>query len=141
MKLGNRGNRLDALARVPAFQRLSQRDLAAVDRLSTEVEVPAGKMLAERGERGHEFMLILEGTARVDLSRGRRVRLGPGDFFGEMSLIDGEPRSADVVAESPMRLLAISHRDFWSLLYEVPQISRKIMSALSQRLRQAERGQ
>ena len=140
MKLISKTQRLDALQQIPSFQGLNRRELAALARLSDEVDVAPGQVLARLGERGREFMLILEGVARVELSNGRRLKLGPGDFFGEMSLIDGEPRSATVVAETPMHLLVINHREFWSLLYEIPQIARKIMVALSQRVRQAQKG-
>jgi len=75
----------------------------------------------------------------VTTPHGRVIRLGPGDFFGEMSLIDGEPRSADVTAATPMRLLAIGYREFWQMLDESLPIVRKIMRTLCQRLRRAER--
>ena len=69
----------------------------------------------------------------------KRLRLGPGDFFGEMSLLDGGPRSATVVAETPLRLLVIPRRAFWTLLTKVPQLNQKILVTLSQRVRQAEK--
>ncbi len=83
--------------------------------------------------------MILDGRARVEVSTRRRLRLGRGDFFGEMSLLDGEPRSATVVAETPLRLLVIHRRGFWILLREVPELTRTILVTLSQRVRQAER--
>ena len=82
----------------------------------------------------------MEGQAFVRTSGGRRVRLGPGDFIGEMSLLDGEPRSATVEAVTPMRLLVIASRDFWRILDAAPPMTRKIMRALVRRVREAERG-
>ncbi len=71
--------------------------------------------------------------------RGHAAHIGPGDFFGEMSLIDGDPRSATVKAATPMRLLVLGYREFWQLLDESLPMVRKTMRALSRRLRQAEK--
>jgi len=102
--------------------------------------VPAGKRLATAGHVGREMFIIVNGEATVRTRQKRAIRLGPGDFVGEMSLIDGGLRSADVEAATPMRLLVVSFRDFWSLLEAAPALSRKIMQTLSRRLREAERG-
>jgi CRP/FNR family transcriptional regulator/CRP/FNR family cyclic AMP-dependent transcriptional regulator len=67
-----------------------------------------------------------------------RNRIGPGEFFGEMSLLDGQPRSATVVADTPMRMLVIPRREFVTLLREVPSLTERILIALCQRLRHAE---
>ena len=75
----------------------------------------------------------------VEVTRRKRVRLMPGEFFGEMSLLDGEPRSATVRAETDMRLLVILRRNFQTLLTEVPELTRNILVVLSRRLRDLER--
>ncbi len=98
-----------------------------------------GNRLATIGEAGREMFIIVDGRALVTTRRGRTVHLGPGDFFGEMSLIDGDPRSATVDAATPMRLLVLKYREFWQLLDESLPMTRKIMRTLSRRLRQAER--
>lgn len=140
MALFSRDKKIDHLEDVPIFQTCTRRQLLAVARISDVVEVPAGKTLARDAEVGNEFYLILQGTARVEVAGGRRVRrLGPGDFFGEMSLIDGKPRSATVVAETPMQLLVIHRRAFWRLLTEIPHLNYKIMVTLSERVREAEK--
>ncbi|MDR7481702.1 MAG: cyclic nucleotide-binding domain-containing protein [Armatimonadota bacterium] len=126
------------LQKVPLFAALSAAQLQRVARLADEVEVPQGKRLAAVGQPGHELYVIVEGQATVRLPNGRTVRLGPGEFFGEMSLIDGGPRSATVDAATPMRLLVIGHREFWTLVSEAPTLAAKVMRTLSQRLRQAE---
>ena len=127
------------LEKLPLFAGLSRRELDQISRLIEEVEVPAGKRLAAAGAPGHELFIIAEGRAAVTTRGGRMIHLRPGDFFGEMSLIDGEPRSASVEATTPMRLLVIGYREFWQLLDESLPIVRKIMRMLCQRLRRAER--
>ncbi len=123
---------------VALFEGLSSRELQKVARLADEVEVAASKRLATAGETGRELFVIVEGRATVKTPRGRTVKLGPGQFFGEMSLLDGAPRSATVEASTPMRLLVIGQREFGGLLTEVPSVAKRIMRTLSQRLREAD---
>ena len=130
---------MTVLERLPLFAGLSGKELERIGRLVEEIEVPAGRQLASTGEAGRELFIIIDGRAVVTTARGRVIRLRPGDFFGEMSLIDGEPRSADVTAATPMRLLAIGYREFWQMLDESLPIVRKIMRTLCQRIRRAER--
>ncbi len=140
MPLWRKANKVALLEQIPNFRGLSQKELTQIAGLADEVEVPAGKRLATAGESGHEFFVIVEGEADVRTARGRKVRLGPGDFIGEMSLLDGEPRSATVEATTPMRLLVIAHREFWRMLDAAPPITRKILRTLVRRVRDAERG-
>jgi CRP-like cAMP-binding protein len=135
----SRINKVAVLERLPLFAGLSGKELERIGRLVEEIEVPAGRQLASTGDAGRELFIIVDGRAVVTTARGRVIRLRPGDFFGEMSLIDGEPRSADVTAATPMRLLAIGYREFWQMLDESLPIVRKIMRTLCQRLRRAER--
>jgi CRP-like cAMP-binding protein len=95
-------------------------------------------VLTRAGEPGDEFFLIIDGTARADVSTDRHVLLHPGEFFGEMSLLDGGPRSATVVAGTSVRLLVISRRYFSALLRDVPGLTQTILVTLSKRVRQAE---
>lgn len=134
----SKADKVDLLRGVPLFDGLTQSQLRQVAQLADEVEVPAGKRLATAGEYGHEFFVIIEGEATVKTRKGRNVRLGRGDFFGEMSLLDGEPRSASVEAVTPLRLLIIGHREFWQFIAVASQITRKILETLSRRLRKAE---
>jgi CRP/FNR family cyclic AMP-dependent transcriptional regulator len=134
-----RGSKITILEKIPLFEGLSQRDLDRVSRLTHEIDVPAGHRVATVGETGRELFIIVDGRALVSTRRGRSVYLGPGDCFGEMSLIDGEPRSANVQAVTPMRLLAVGYREFWQLLDEHLSIVRKITRTLARRLREAER--
>ena len=107
-------------------------------RITDVIEVPAGTVLARQGQPGNEFYLIVDGSARVEVSSRKRARLAPGAYFGEMSLLDGGERSATVVAETPMRLLVIKRRDFSTLLREAPELTQNILATLSRRVRQAE---
>jgi CRP-like cAMP-binding protein len=131
-------DKITRLEEVALLSECSRKQLKAVARITEVVEVPAGTLLARQGDPGNEFYLIMDGAARVELSPRRRARLKPGDYFGEMSLLDGEPRSASVFAETPMRLLVIKRRDFATLLREAPELTQNILATLSRRLRQAE---
>lgn len=135
----SKSGKIALLKKVSLFHGLSDRQLQQVARLAEEVDVQAGKRLAADGGTGSELFVIAEGEASVKTRDGRTSRLRAGEFFGEMSLIDGGPRSATIDAASPMKLIVIGHREFWSLLAAAPQLNAKIMRVLSQRLRDAER--
>lgn len=128
----------DWLAAVPMFSGLNARQLKAVSRLADEIVRAKGSLLAQEGELGREFFLILEGTAGIYRGKKRVATLGPGKFFGEISLIDRGPRTASVKAETDMRALDIGVREFSSLLDSVPGMSRRIMINLCARLRECE---
>jgi CRP/FNR family transcriptional regulator, cyclic AMP receptor protein len=131
-------DKIERLQTVPIFQSCTRRQLRAVARITGVFDAPTGKLLTRAGEPGNEFFLILDGTARVDVTSRKQVRLGPGDFFGEMSLLDGGPRSATVIAETPLRLLVINRRNFASVLEQVPALAHTLLVTLSRRVRQAE---
>ena len=103
-----------------------------------EVEVPKGKVLVEEGRIGLEFFLIVDGKAVVTRNGRKVATLGPGDYFGELALLDRRPRSASVVSETEMDLLVLSQRQFNGLLESVPTISRKMLAAMANRLREAD---
>lgn len=126
------------LRQLPLFKDLSNRELDLVARLADEIEIPAGRQLTTFGNSGQEFIVIAEGTAKASFANGRTARLGAGDFLGEMSLIDGQPQSATVEADSPVRLFVFGQREFFGMLYEAPYVAKKIMSQLSLRVRRAE---
>jgi CRP-like cAMP-binding protein len=120
------------------FSGCSASELRKIRSSLDQVTVPAGKLLVEEGRIGMEFFLITKGTAKVT-RRGRKVAiLGPGDYFGELALLDRKPRSASVVSESDMELLVLSQRQFNGLLESVPSISRKMLAAMANRLRDAD---
>ena len=120
------------------FSSCTSTELRKIRSSCDEVEVPAGKILVEEGRIGLEFFLIVTGTARVT-RHGRKVAvLGPGSHFGELALLDRRPRSASVVSETEMDVLVLSQRQFNSLLEAVPTISRKMLAAMAERLREAD---
>ena len=129
----------ELLAAVPLFEGLSRRELEPILRAAKDMSVDADKRILEQGDRGVGFHLILEGTCRVLVGDDEVASLGPGDYFGEMSLVDGGPRSATVVAETPVRTLSLTSWTFLPLLDENPSIARKLLVEMSRRLRAAER--
>jgi CRP/FNR family cyclic AMP-dependent transcriptional regulator len=129
---------LQMLKSVPLFEGLTNKELEAVLRVGKEVTHEAGEALVEQGKRGVGFHLITHGKARV-LVRGRtQAHLKPGDYFGEMSLLDGQPRSATVKAETDVQTLSLASWDFLPLIDRHPSISRKLLLEMSRRLREAE---
>jgi len=133
-----REEKISYLERVPIFEACSTRQLRAVADISKVVEVPERTVLTRQGESGDEFFIIVDGTALVTLSMHKRHRLRPGEFFGEMSLLDGEPRSATVKAETDLRVLVINRAHFWQLLREVPELTQRMLVNLSRRVRDLE---
>jgi CRP/FNR family transcriptional regulator, cyclic AMP receptor protein len=129
---------LKHLSQVPMFKALSRRDLALVARLAEDYHVDAGYVFVREGRRESQFYWILDGTARV--TRGRRTvaRLGPGDYFGELALLDPGPRNATVTADTGMEVLELGAREFGGLLEEVPGIARKLLAGLARRLHEAD---
>ena len=103
-----------------------------------EVTVPAGKVLVEEGTTGHEFFLIVDGTARVTRNGKKVATLGPGSYFGELALLDRKPRSASVVSDTELTVLVLSQREFYGVLDSVPTIDRKLLSAMATRLRESD---
>lgn len=127
------------LQRVPILGDCTKRQLRAIARTTDVLETPAGEVLARAGDRGEQFFFIVDGAVRIEVSPHYHHRIGPGEFFGEMSLLDGEPRSATVIADTTVRLLLIHRREFANLLKLVPTLTRQILVALCQRVRQAEK--
>ena len=128
---------LDRLTGVPLFAALSTKELKDVLARTRVVEHSVGEMV-EEGDKGVGFHLILEGTAKV--SQGGKVlsTLGPGDYFGEISLIDGKPRSATVRPDGPIKTLSLPAWNFESLLDKHPSIARAMLLGLCAHLRAAE---
>jgi CRP-like cAMP-binding protein len=129
------GSVIDHLAAVPMFAACSKREAQAVCRAATEIDVPAGKALTTEGERGQEFIIVISGKAVADRGGKEVATFGPGDYFGEIALLDPGPRTATVVAETPMTVAVVAQRDFAQLLADVPTLSTKILRGLARRLR------
>jgi CRP/FNR family cyclic AMP-dependent transcriptional regulator len=129
---------LQMLAEVDLFEGISRADLRRIYTAGKEVDFAAGEDLIIEGRQGGRFFLILEGQVDVSI-RGRTLRsFGPGEYLGEISLIDGQPRSASAVAVSPVRTWSLSSWNFKPLLRTYPSVAEKIMLLLCRRLRNAE---
>lgn len=120
------------------FKDLPYAELIAIQRQMKIVKHAAGHDVMVRGEGGLGFMTILDGTVSVETGQGRMRKLGPGDSFGEMALLDHEGRSATIRAESDVTLATIPEWNFKPFLHEHPEVSYRLLQTLSQRLRQAE---
>ena len=124
----------DKLAEIPLFASLSKRDREQIARAADEVEVEAGKKLAEQGRFAYEFMAIEEGTADV-LKDGEKLReLGPGDFFGEIGVLESERRTATVTAATPMRVAVLFAPSFRQIEATMPEVAREVRAAIRDRL-------
>ena len=123
------------LAQVPLFRGCSKDELKRIDRAATRVDYPAGKVLCKEGAVGRELIMIIEGEAVVDRGGQEVAKVGPADFIGEMSLLDGGPRSATVTASTDVHALVLPPREFWQVLDEVPAIAHKLLGTIAARLR------
>lgn len=126
------------LKSVPIFEGLTKKEIQAVMSSAKEIEYAPGREIVKEGATGVGFHLILEGHANVIVGDHAQAKLGPGDYFGEMSLIDGGPRSATVKADSAVRTLSLASWEFTPLLDTNPSIARKMLIELSRRLRAVE---
>jgi CRP-like cAMP-binding protein len=125
---------IEHLTQVPLFSACSQTELRKVARHTTDIPIAEGHVLCREGDRGFEFFVIVSGRAKVT-RRGRKVgELGPGDFFGELSLLIPADRNATVTAVEPMEAIVLSRRDFEAALAEAPPMTRKIMAGMARRL-------
>lgn len=128
-----------ALRGVPMFSALSDDELATVLADATVEEFPSGQDIVTQGDAADSFFLILEGRARVIIDAKERRTQGPGQSFGEMALLDEEPRSATVRADTDVRGLVLPSEAFLGLLERNWPITRKVMANLSRRLRNVDR--
>ena len=121
------------LREVPFFKGLSKRELATVAQNTDEVDVQAGRVIAREGDFGQEFFVIIDGTAEVLRDGAPIAELGPGEFFGEMALLDEERRVATVKAISAMRVLVMTRQSFRDIDRSMPQIHAAVTEAINAR--------
>ena len=126
---------LALLKEVPLFRGLDAAHLRRLAELATEVHATDGERLLRQGEAGDEFFVVLRGQVVVDRDGEPIARLGPGDFLGEIALIDGRPRTATATADGEAELLVLGHREFEDLLDEFPGVARQVARALVDRIR------
>jgi len=126
------------LATVPLFNGLSKKQLREVSSLATRLDEAAGTQLTKEGQVGNEFIIVLEGE--IEIRRGDEVvaTRGPGSYVGEIALLDNRPRTATVVAKTPVVIEVIGRREFRTLLADAPELQQEIMNTMAQRLAELE---
>lgn len=129
---------IDTLRQVPLFAKLKDRELKSVLEIAKEVHFEPGVRVVETDKSGVGFHLILEGNADVHVADELVATFGPGDYFGEMSVLDGHPRSATVIANGALTTLAIPAWNFESLMEKYPSIMRALLTELTARIRRTE---
>jgi CRP/FNR family transcriptional regulator, cyclic AMP receptor protein len=120
------------------FNGLPDSELRSIERQMKTVTHPAGHEIVVRGENGVGFMIITDGDVTVSTVQGKTRKLGPGDSFGEMALLDHEGRSATIKADTDVTLATIPEWSFKPFLKEHPEVAYRLLQVLSQRIRQAE---
>ena len=126
--------KIELIKRVPLFSRCTTRELGMIALLADELDLPEGRELTHQGSRGQEFVILVEGGADV-VRNGKVVnKLKSGDFFGEISLVTGRPRTATVVTRRRSRLLVMHSPAFRALLRDSPGIQAKVLEAVVARL-------
>jgi CRP/FNR family cyclic AMP-dependent transcriptional regulator len=126
--------KVELIKHVPLFSHCSKKELGMVAQIADEIDLPEGKTLMREGDRGREFFVLVDGNADVR-RRGRKLNsLGAGDFFGEIALVSHRPRTATVTTTSPVRALVVTEQSFRSLLDRAPDVHRKVLQALADRI-------
>jgi CRP/FNR family cyclic AMP-dependent transcriptional regulator len=132
------GTKVERLRQIPLFHGCNKPTLEDIGRLVDEVDVPDGYTLIREGALGEQFILIIEGRVRIERG-GQTIRtMGPGEFLGEIALIDKGRTTATATTEGPARLFIVSHQAFHELLEQSPTVRIEIMTALANRVRQLE---
>ena len=128
----------ECLAQVPLFKDLSKKHLQRIASLATRLDLPAGRELTTEGAIGHEFLVVLDGE--VEVRHGDKViaTRGAGEFFGEIALLTHQPRTATVVAKTPVVVEVIGQREFATMLDDEPEVKDQLMAAMAQRLAEIE---
>jgi CRP-like cAMP-binding protein len=122
------------LEQVALFSTLSKKELEQVARWTDELTVSEGEELATQGSFAHEFFLIEDGSAEVRKDGETLNVLGPGDFFGEIGLLETDRRTATVVATTPLRVIVMAQREFKSMERDMPAVAERIRAAIRARL-------
>jgi CRP-like cAMP-binding protein len=123
------------LAVVPLLSSCTTEQLHALVSQGTTLQVKEGRVLTEQGGLQEEFFLVLEGEARCLVDGVEVARFGPGDFFGEMTLLDHGPRTATVIAATPMEVLVLGRHEFRTVVENAPELAWQLLTNLAARLR------
>jgi CRP/FNR family transcriptional regulator, cyclic AMP receptor protein len=128
-------DRIDRLRAVPLFGSCTDDQLRFIETRVEEMDFPAGKVLTEEGTSGGEFFILLEGEAEVRRGGKPIATMKPGDFFGEIALLDNGPRTATVTTKTPIRSLVLSHRQFQDVIHQDGRIAATLLHVVTKRLR------
>jgi CRP/FNR family cyclic AMP-dependent transcriptional regulator len=129
----HRDAKAELIRSLPLFADCTSAELAEVASIATEIDLPAGRVLATEGADGQEFVVLIEGAATVTQGDEVIASMNAGDFFGEIALLSGVPRTASVVATSPVHALVIEGHAFRQLIVDAPDIRDKVERALAER--------
>ena len=133
MRLGH-NQKIDLIRKVPLFSRLSKPELRDLAMLADEIDLRDGKEMTRQGHPGREFFVLLEGTADVR-KNGRKINsLGPGDFFGEIGMLDRGPATATVVTDGPVEAMVLSHTQFRDAIKANDNLALQVIAAMAKRL-------
>ena len=135
MMLGMSDPVTQALSSVALFARCSKKELEFIASRADEVDVAAGRQLVRQGRSGDAFFVLLEGDCDVEIDGKVRATLKPGDFFGEISMLDRGPAMATVATRTPSRLMVMSHAQFRDAIKASEPLLTKVMAAMGARLR------
>ncbi len=130
-----RDEKLEKLRQVPLFAHLGKRETERLSMLADELDVPDGQVLTRQGGSGGEFFIVLDGQVAIEKDDQRIATMHPGDFLGEIALIDGKPRTATARAEGDARLLVVGRGPFHELMEEFPSVRISVLQALAERVR------
>ena len=136
--MARREDVLGYLTRTPLFSACSKKDLALVSKHSEHLTIPAGTEMTTEGKVGYEFYVIVDGKATVSKSGKQVAVLGPGDSFGELSLLDRAPRNATVTADTSCEVVLLGQREFNALLDIVPTLAHKLLIGLARRIHEVD---
>ena len=126
--------KVESLRRAPLFEGLSKDELQHLAKRTEDLEVEAGRVLCREGEPAQEFFVIIDGEVEV-MRDGRSIRrLGRGEFFGEIALLEDLPRTATVTAATPLRFFVLTRQSFWGMVDGMPEVERKILRTLAKRV-------
>ena len=130
----HKDNKIELLSRVSLLSRCSKKELERIAMLADLIDFKEGDTLMTEGSRGAEFFVIVDGAAEVIKGGNRLAELGAGDWVGEIALLCDVPRTATVVASTPLETLVLTRQGFSALIHDVPSIGTKVLAATGERL-------
>jgi CRP/FNR family transcriptional regulator, cyclic AMP receptor protein len=129
---------VDVLRKVPLFSELGDRELEHLSKHFKERTFPEGSQVTAEGHTGTGFFIVADGNATVSVSGEERATLGPGDFFGEIALVDEGTRSATIIAATDLRCYGMTAWEFRPFVEEHPQVAWPLLKQMAKRLREAQ---